>query len=373
MITEALVVQEPGAPFIYQAITVEDQLRDDEVLVEIKATGVCHTDLNFAKEKSIPGLFPGVFGHEGAGVVVKTGREVRNTSAGDHVLLTYTCCGECKYCKTHESSFCYDFEKGNFGVGRSDGSKAYSMEGDGAITSHFFGQSSFSKYAVVMATSVVKIDKSLPLDDLAPLGCGIITGAGAMMNVLKPKGEDIVCVVGVGAVGLAALMALGLSPTPPNRVIAVDIVPERLELAKKYGATDMINSRDVEDLKTALLEVTDGKGVDGTIDTTGRPEIVRNLLKATAKKGMVVQVGVGQLTAEVSTCIFDTVNTGRVYLGCAMGNCYPQEFIPLLVGAWKSGYFPFTDLIVKYPAKDMNDAAKDVLSGKVIKAVLVWD
>jgi aryl-alcohol dehydrogenase len=115
-----------------------------------------------------------------------------------------------------------------------------------------------------------------------------------MMNVLKPKGDDIVCVVGAGAVGLAALMALRLSPSPPKKVIAVDIVPERLGLAKKYGATDVINSREHDDLKTALLEVTKGKGVDGTIDTTGRPEIVANLLKATAKKGMVVQVGVGQ-------------------------------------------------------------------------------
>lgn len=118
-----------------------------------------------------------------------------------------------------------------------------------------------------------------------------------MMNVLKPKGEDIVCIVGVGAVGLAALMALRLSPSPPKKVIAMDVVPERLELAKKYGATDIINSREVKDLKTTLLEVTDGKGVDGTIDTTGRPEIVASLLKAAAKKGMVVQVGVGQVSS----------------------------------------------------------------------------
>lgn len=199
-------------------------------------------------------------------------------------------------------------------MGRADGSKAYSTKDGGSITSHFFGQSSFSKYAVVMATSVVKVDKSLPLEDLAPLGCGVMTGAGcecfffthhpvlvaehesAILNVMKPKSDDIVCVVGVGAVGLAALMALKLCPSPPRKVIAVDIVPERLELAKKYGATDLVNSREVNDLKTALLDVTDGKGIDGTIDTTGRPGIVGDLLKATAKKGMVVQVGVGQVS-----------------------------------------------------------------------------
>ncbi|KAL2060734.1 hypothetical protein VTL71DRAFT_9375 [Oculimacula yallundae] len=373
MITEALVVHKPGAPFVYQAITVEDQLRDDEVLVEIKATGVCHTDLNFAKEKSAPNLFPGVFGHEGAGIIVRTGAAVKNISAGDHVLLTYSSCGECKHCKNHESSFCHDFQSANFGGARSDGSKAYSMQAGETVTSHFFGQSSFSKHAVAMASSVVKIDKNLPLEDLAPLGCGIMTGAGAMMNMLKPRSDDIVCIVGIGAVGLAALMALRLCSPQPKRVIVVDIVPERLELAKKYGATDCINSREVDNLETALLQMIDGIGIDGTIDTTGRPEVVSALLKATAKKGMVVQVGVGQLTAEISTSIFDTVNTGRVYLGCAMGNCYPQEFIPMLLEAWKSGKFPFTDLIVKYPAKNMNVAVDDVLSGKVVKAILVWE
>jgi aryl-alcohol dehydrogenase len=194
MITEALVVLEPGASFKFQEVTVEDDLRDDEVLVEMTATGVCHTDLNFAKEKTVDGLFPAVFGHEGdpdykhvfqliltyagAGVVIKTGSNVHTTVPGDHVILTYSCCGECKYCTNHESSFCYNFEKDNFGVGRSsDGSKAYSNEA-GPVTSHFFGQSSFSKYAVVMARSVVKIDKELPLEFLAPLGCGIMTGAG---------------------------------------------------------------------------------------------------------------------------------------------------------------------------------------------------
>ncbi|PMD24588.1 aryl-alcohol dehydrogenase [Hyaloscypha hepaticicola] len=371
MITEALLVQEAGAPFSYQEVTVNDNLRDDEVLVEMKATGVCHTDLNFSKEKTIPGLFPAIFGHEGAGIIVKTGPKVNNTNTGDHVILTYSCCGDCKYCHNQETSYCYDFEKDNFGFQRHDGSKSYSTK-DGPVSSHFFGQSSFSKYAAVKAKSVVKIGKDLPLDSLAPLGCGIMTGAGAMLNVVKPNADSIVCVVGVGAVGLAALMALKLLPSPPKKIIAVDVVPERLELAKKYGATDFINSREVGDLKSALMDVSDGKGVDGTIDTTGRPEVVENLLEATAKKGIVVQVGVGALTADTPVRIFHHVNAGRQYVGCAMGSCYPQDFIPMLVEAWQGGKFPFTDLIAKYPAEDMNNAAKDVLSGKVIKAVLVW-
>jgi len=214
MLTDALLVKEPGAGFKYQEITVDDDIRDNEVLVKMIATGVCHTDLNFAKEETVPGLFPAVFGHEGtnprlpilstvhksrdlmsqrslrltlslgAGVVVKIGSRVHNTSPGDHVILTYTSCGDCKYCKNHETSYCYDWERDNFGVGRADGSKSYSIEGE-AVTSHFFGQSSMAKYAVVMAQSVVKVNKSLPLESLAPLGCGIMTGAGGKAHHFK--------------------------------------------------------------------------------------------------------------------------------------------------------------------------------------------
>ena len=166
-----------------------------------------------------------------------------------------------------------------------------------------------------MEGSVVKVDKDLPLDVLAPLGCGIMTGAGgkshgvphhsrteslmirfiAMLNVVRPSSGSIVLVVGAGAVGLAALMALKLTPSPPSKVIAVDIVPERLEQAKKYGATDVINSKDTPDLKAALKNITDGKGVDGAIDTTGRPDVLRILLESAAKKGVVVSVGVGKV------------------------------------------------------------------------------
>lgn len=194
-----------------------------------------------------------------------------------------------------------------------------------------------------------------------------------MLNVVQPSSDSTVLVVGTGAVGLAALMALKLLPSSPKMVIAVDVVPERLELAQKYGATHIINSKEKPDLKAALKFVTDGKGVDGAIDTTGRPEVLRTLLESSAKKGTVVSVGVGKLSAEVSTVIFDTVNTGRIYVGCCMGNCYPQEFIPMLVTGWREGKFPFTDLIKQYPACDMNAAAQDVLRGDVVKAVLIWE
>jgi len=289
-------------------------------------------------------------------------------------VLTYTHCGTCKYCASHDTSFCKTWERDNFGVGRPNGSKSYSSlskEG-GRITSHFFGQSSYAKHAIVSQNSVVKVEKDMPLKLLAPMGCGIMTGAGAMLNVVKPTADSIVLVVGAGAVGLAAIMATKLAPSPPRRVIAVDVVAERLEMARGFGATDIINSRETPDLKAAILAITDGNGADGAIDCTGRPEVLGILLDSAAKKGIVVSVGVGKLSAEVSTCIFNTVNSGRTYVGCCMGNCYPQEFIPMLVKAWSDGKFPFTELIKGYPAQDMEKAAKEVLDGTVVKAVLTW-
>ncbi|RKK75239.1 hypothetical protein BFJ69_g7829 [Fusarium oxysporum] len=372
MKTDALVVDYSGAAFSYRQISVEDEPRDDEVLVEIYSSGLCHTDLNFSKETDIPGLFPAVFGHEGAGVVLKTGVNVQTTRPGDHVILTYSCCTNCNNCHSKETSFCDHFETLNFGVGRMDGSKAYFTSTE-PVTSHFFGQSSFAKFTMAMASSVVKVDESLPLHFLAPLGCGVMTGAGALLNVLQPKKDAVLCITGAGTVGLAALMAVKLLPYPPSEFICVDIVPSRLELAKKFGATILINSQEEPDLVVALKHATNGRGVDGSIDTTGRPQVAGSLLKATAKKGTVVQVGVGLLTAEVSASMFDTVNSGRIYRGCAMGNGFPQEFLPKLIGAWQDGLFPFTDLVQSYPAEEIAEAVEAVNSGRVIKAVLTWD
>ncbi|PQE29594.1 alcohol dehydrogenase protein [Rutstroemia sp. NJR-2017a BBW] len=390
MKTHALVVSNPGDPFTYRSIEVNDTLLPTEVLVEIKATGVCHTDINFAAH-SIPGLFPAVLGHEGAGIISRVGTAVQSVKAGDQVLLSYTSCGSCKYCERKETSFCDDWERDNFGVGRADGSKAYGFvagEGEekGEITSHFFGQSCFSKYAVVDSRCCVKVgeagDKTIDLEMLAPLGCGIMTGAGAMLHVLTPSLHDTICIVGAGAVGLAALMSLNFQERKPKQIIVVDVVDERLKMAVKYGATHTVNSRNEKDLKAALKELTKEKGIDRAIDTTGRPDIVGDLLESAAQRGLVCSVGVGamvkrlmmmKLDEEVKTNIFNTVNSGRVYTGCCMGNCYPPEFLPKLIQGWKDGKFPFTDLMRKYDAKEAEMAKKDVLSGKVVKAVLVWE
>jgi aryl-alcohol dehydrogenase len=183
MLTDAIIVSKPGAPFQYQQVELNDKPRPDEVLVRIKATGVCHTDLNFAKEASMPDLFPGILGHEGAGIVERVGTEVSKVTQGDHVIVVFSCCGECKYCRRKESSYCDVWFQYNFGVGRLDGSKTFSDTTSGKrITSHFFGQSSFAKHILVSQNGLVKVDKGIPFEKLAPLGCGIMTGAGGKLK-----------------------------------------------------------------------------------------------------------------------------------------------------------------------------------------------
>lgn len=214
---------------------------------------------------------------------------------GDNVLITYTSCGSCTNCSDKHSSFCKDWEHANFGVGRLDGSKAYALPSGEKVTSHFFGQSSFSRYTVATERSVIKVHKDAKLEYLAPLGCGIMTGAGAMLNVVKPTKSSSVAVVGAGAVGLAAIMAVKLNREQPRRVIAVDIVASRLEMARKYGATHTVDSSKVKDLKAELLRITDGDGVTGSIDCTGRADVVSTLIDSTAKRGIIVSVGVGKV------------------------------------------------------------------------------
>ncbi|KIV90088.1 hypothetical protein PV10_07430 [Exophiala mesophila] len=374
MLTDALVVATPGGPFKYQQIQLDDTLRPDEVLVQIKATGLCDLDLTFSREKSMPEMFPAVLGHEGAGIVSRIGSQVTQVAPGDHVIVCYSSCGDCKYCDRKETAYCDSWFQYNFGGGRLDGSKTFSSLRDGKkITSHFFGQSSFARHIVVAENGLVKVDKHIPWHVLAPLGCAVMTGAGAMLNVVVPTSDMAVVVVGVGAVGLSAIMALKLLEHPPRKIIAVDVVSSRLELARSFGATHGINSKFRPDLMKVLLDITRGRGVDGAIDTTGKPDSIKSLIHSAARKGKVVTVGVGDLTAETSHNMFEMINSGCSYIGCNQGDCYPQEFLPDLLTANELGQFPYDKLIKTYPARKIERAAKDMVSGKTIKAVLLWD
>ncbi|KAK5957320.1 hypothetical protein OHC33_001692 [Knufia fluminis] len=375
MLTPAITVESPGAPFKYQNVELDDQMRDDEVHVRIKATGICHTDVKFSQEDKMPDMFPGVMGHEGAGIVQAVGPKVTSVQAGDHVIVVFTCCGECRYCEMKMTGYCDVWFQYNFGAGRLDGSKAFKFPNGGRrVCSHFFGQSSFARDVYVKQTGLVKIeDKSIPFEKLAPLACGLMTGAGGMLNVIQPTSDMSVAVVGTGSVGLAAIMALKLLPKPPRRIIAVDIVPSRLELARSFGATHGVNSKVRTNLMEVLLDITDGRGVDGSIDATGRADVIQNLVHSTARKGKVVTIGTGGTQAEVTLNLFEMVQAGCSYIGCQQGDAYPQEFLPRLLEAHRDGKFPYDKLIKTYSAKDVARAVHDMEQGETIKPVLMWD
>jgi aryl-alcohol dehydrogenase len=376
MKTEALVLRRPGAPFEHCAVNVLDTLEPSECLVRIKATGICHTDLNFAsKERGLAENFPAILGHEGAGIVSKVGSEVTSVTEGDHVIVTFSSCGYCKYCTTKQPSYCDLWFKYNFGFSRIDGSQTVSDTKSGKpINGHFFGQSSFARDIIVSSTALVVVPfPGPPFELLAPLGCGVMTGAGALLNILRPNPTDSVCIVGAGAVGLSAIMACKTLPKPPRRVIAVDIIPSRLELARRYGATHGVNSKYAPDLMPVLMDITKGTGVDCVLDTTAMPKLMEQIIHSTARRGKIVAVGVGALSNRVSINTFEAVQAGFTYQGSNQGDSYPQEFLPHLLRLNNEGSFPYEELIKTYAVRDVAQAVEDIKNGTAVKAVLLWD
>ena len=376
MLTNALVVSEPGGAFTYHQVSLTDKLEPHECLVRIKATGICHTDINFAsKERGIPGNFPCILGHEGAGTVSQVGSEVSSVSVNDAVIVTFTSCGECRYCTTGQPSYCDLWFKYNFGFSRLDGSQTVSdSKTKTPIKGHFFGQSSFARDIIVSSTALVVIPSPAPpFHLLAPLGCGVMTGAGSMLNIINPDPSHSVCILGAGAVGLSAIMALKTVAKPPKRIIAVDVVPSRLELARKYGATHGVNAERHPDLMATLMDITKGAGVDASIDTTGLPKLMEQVIHSTARRGKIVAVGVGLLSNAVPINTFEAVQAGFTYQGSNQGDSEPRKFLPWLLEKNREGSFPFDELVKTFPVKDVAQAVQEVKDGRVVKAVLVWD
>ncbi|MDB4893826.1 MAG: S-(Hydroxymethyl)glutathione dehydrogenase, partial [Firmicutes bacterium] len=260
---KAAVVRKAGGPFEVTDVTIEAP-RADEVLVRIVAVGMCHTDI-VVRDQLYPVPLPAVLGHEGAGVVERVGNDVTKVAPGDHVVLTFAFCGKCDMCQSGHPSYCREFFDRNFGGHRPDGSTAIRQNGE-AVHSHFFGQSSFGTFAIAHERNVVKVRKDVPLELLGPLGCGIQTGAGAVLRALRvPAGGSFVT-FGAGAVGLSAVMAARLSGV--TTIIAVDTKPNRLELALELGATHTVNGME-ENAVDAVKRITGGQGVQYSLESTG--------------------------------------------------------------------------------------------------------
>ncbi len=341
-------------------------IQSDEVRMRIVATGVCHTD---AVAQSLEGLFPlpGILGHEGAGIIEAVGENVTGFAIGDRALLSFAACHHCDHCLEGHPSVCESFNDLNFGGKLSDGTSPYSI-GDQALNV-FFGQSSFSQYINVKASNVVNIgqDDSIDLALLGPLGCGLQTGAGTVLNTLRPKAQDSLVVFGAGTVGLSAVMAAKATGVSP--IIVVDIHDHRLALAKELGATSVINGLK-EDVLAVIGKLTKG-GAHYAIETTGVSSVVKQAVAATKPLGTIAILGI---TGEVTFNIQEEIMAeGKTLKGVIEGDSIPQVFIPKLLSLYKNGQFPFDKLVKFYPLEEINQAFADSASGAVIKPIIKMD
>jgi aryl-alcohol dehydrogenase len=338
--------------------------RDDEVLVRIVGVGICHTDLA-ARDGHLPlPPPPSVFGHEGAGVVEKVGVGVTKVKPGDHVVLGWDFCGECAACKAGKYLYCFNFFQHNFNGARPDGSTTL-RKGDQDIHGNFFNQSSFASFSLANERNVVKVPTDVPLEVLGPLGCGVMTGAGAVMNSLQAKAGDSIAVFGVGPVGISAVLAAVVRECAP--IIAVDIHDERLKAAKGFGATHTVNAG-VQDPVAVIQEITGG-GPHFTLECVGNPAVFRQAVDVLPRLGVCGLVGVVPPGTEVSLDM-DLIMNGRTIKGILGGDAIQDQFIPELIELYRQGKFPFDRMITYYPFDEINKAVEDMEKGLVVKPVL---
>jgi aryl-alcohol dehydrogenase len=359
----AAVTRAPAAPMSLETLDLAEP-RDDEILVRLVATGVCHTDIAM-RDQAFPVPQPIVLGHEGAGIVEKVGRSVSEVTPGDHVVMSYNSCGHCPSCRDDEASYCHEFFGYNFAGARPDGSSPLS-KGKEHIHGNFFGQSSFASHALCHPRNVVKVRKDVPLELLGPLACGVQTGAGAVINALKVGAGDSIAVFGAGSVGLSAVMAAKV--VGATAIIAVDINKDRLGLAKKLGATHIVNGSK-GDVAAQVVEITGG-GAAFTFDSTGLPKVVRTAVDSLAPRGTCGIVGASPLGTEVTLDLMFMMTAGRKFRGIVEGDATPQVFIPVLIDLYTQGRFPFDKLVTFYPLERINDAIHDSETGKVIKPIV---
>jgi aryl-alcohol dehydrogenase len=359
---KAAVVREAGGPFVIDEVELEEP-RSNEVLVKIVSTGLCHTDL-VARMGYLPMPHPCVLGHEGAGIVEKAGGQVTKVKPGDHVATSYISCGKCTSCIKGMPSWCSEFKKLNFGGRRPDGSTTLKKDGK-TVYGCFFGQSTFATYSLVTERNVVKVPTDVPLEILSPLGCGIQTGAGGVINTLKVKPGSAIAVFGIGSVGLSAIMAAVVSGC--TQIIGVDIVDERLKLAKEFGATDIINAKEANPVKE--IQKLSGGGIEYTLECTGVPQVFRQAVDSLMMGGTCGLIGVAPMGTEVNLDM-QTVLDARTIKGCVEGDSNPDIFIPQLIELYKKGRFPFDRLIKFYSMEQINEAAEDSEKGTTLKPIL---
>ncbi|SFD62933.1 S-(hydroxymethyl)glutathione dehydrogenase/class III alcohol dehydrogenase [Roseivivax sediminis] len=370
MKTRAAVAMEAGKPLEIMDVNLEGP-KAGEVLVEIKATGLCHTD-EFTRSGADPeGLFPSILGHEGAGVVVECGEGVTSVEPGDHVIPLYTPeCRECEYCLSGKTNLCQAI-RGTQGKGlMPDGTSRFSLD-DGTVLHHYMGCSTFANHTVLPEIALAKVNKDAPFDKICYIGCGVTTGIGAVINTAKAEIGCRAIVFGLGGIGLNVIQGLRLAGA--DQIVGVDLNPDKKEMATRFGMTDFVNPKEVEgDLVAHLVELTGGGG-DYTFDATGNVGVMRTALESAHKGwGESIIIGVAPAGAEISTRPFQLV-TGRVWKGTAFGGAKGRTDVPKIVDWYMQGKIEIDPMITHTLTLDEINHGFDLMhEGKSIRAVVTF-
>jgi aryl-alcohol dehydrogenase len=362
----AAILEEVDQPLQLTEVQV-DAPRENEILVRMRGVGICHTDVS-AAHGVIPIPLPAVLGHEGSGVVEAVGPGVDTFAVGDHVALSFDHCGDCTQCAGGHPAYCELFAPLNYFGERMDGSVTM-HRGEEEVHGNWFGQSSFATYAIASVHNAVKLPADLPVELLGPLGCGLQTGAGSVLNVLGAKAGEGIIIFGLGAVGLGALMAARAVGCDP--IIGVDLNPERLAIATELGATHTINPKETDDFLWRVQELA-APGLHYSFDAVGAGPVVRQALESLRSPGHCATVGFQGLENEI------TIDQGHLLLGRRLsgvveGDAVPATLIPRLIELYREGRFPFDRLIQTFPFEQINEAIAAAESGSVVKPILVFE
>jgi S-(hydroxymethyl)glutathione dehydrogenase/alcohol dehydrogenase len=369
MDVRAAVAHKAGAPLTIETVQLQGPRRG-EVLVEIKATGICHTDAFTLSGEDPEGLFPAILGHEGAGIVMEVGEGVTSVKPGDHVIPLYTPeCRQCEYCLSRKTNLCQAIRTTQGKGMMPDGTSRFSLNGQPLF--HYMGTSTFANYTVLPEIAVAKIREDAPFDKVCYIGCGVTTGIGAVLFTAKVEPGAKVIVFGLGGIGLNVVQGARLAGA--DMIVGVDLNPGRKELAEKFGMTHFVNPTEVDgDIVSYLVDLTRG-GADYTFECVGNTKLMRQALECCHKGwGVSTIIGVAGAGQEISTRPFQLV-TGRVWKGSAFGGARGRTDVPKIVDWYMQGKINIDDLITHVmPLEKINDAFDLMHEGKSIRSVVTF-
>lgn len=357
----AAVLLGPGADPQLTDVQIRPPV-DDEVLVSIDAVGICHTDVSVAARWPAARM-PMAFGHEGTGIVIDAGPGAR-AQVGQQVVLTFASCGSCTTCADGAPAYCDRSTSLNMRGDRGDEASALRLDG-APVVGGFFGQSSFATHAIARPTNTVVLPEPLAPELAAPLGCSVQTGVGTVLNALALGHDDVLVVLGAGAVGLSAVMGARIAGC--RAIVAVDPLPQRRSLAMHLGATAVIDPAG-GDVAQAVLEATSG-GATAAVDTTALPDVIATALTCLRARGTLALVGLGALSAPLPVGLI--MGRGLRVRGVVEGDSDPHTFIPQLAAMWRRGDLPLQDLVTTFAFDDFGDAWRSATTGGAVKPVLV--